>query len=37
MEVHEEEFWTDAKGNRVRLANISGTDQMKDEVARPPR
>ena len=30
----EEDFWTDAKGNRVRLANISPTDQMKDEVAR---
>ncbi len=30
----DEEFWTDAKGNRVRLANISEADQMKDEVAR---
>lgn len=29
-----EEFWTDAKGNRVRLSNISDADQMKDEVAR---
>lgn len=29
-----DEFWTDAKGNRVRLGNISETDQMKDEVAR---
>lgn len=30
----DQEFWTDAKGNRVRLANISEADQMKDEVAR---
>lgn len=34
MQDNDEEFWLDAKGNRVRLANISATDQMKDEVAR---
>lgn len=32
--ARDEEFWTDAKGNRVRLANIGPADQMKDEVAR---
>ncbi|MDO5606006.1 MAG: DUF3164 family protein [Paracoccus sp. (in: a-proteobacteria)] len=27
-------YWLDAAGNRIRLANISEADQMKDEVTR---
>jgi hypothetical protein len=29
-----QEYWEDAKGNHVRLTNISEVDQIKDETAR---
>ncbi len=34
--THQEtdEYWLDAAGNRIRLANISEIDQVKNEVAR---